>query len=259
MVNLEEDKEKIEEIIEENIGQNKKFTHIELGKMLPYIKELENRKTNEPGFYFRRYFKHILVDFFKIDKEKVTSHMRNFSKEGYIQLELSDLASKSQNKGTVQYHIWDHGKDKWESEDINLYKYDANRITYIKIRDKVILSHTKKTTGQEREFFAFGEVVKQNIEGDKINVKLECQEITPPIKLSEIEKIRKLKTGFNQYGMTRIDKEDYDLILSIKANPVIVFSGKDKVFSKNIILYGPPGTGKTFITKQKAVEIIENG
>ena len=30
-------------------------------------------------------------------------------------------------------------------------------------------------------------------------------------------------------------------------------------FPKNLILYGPPGTGKTFITKQKAVEIIEDG
>lgn len=29
--------------------------------------------------------------------------------------------------------------------------------------------------------------------------------------------------------------------------------------TNNLILYGPPGTGKTFKTKQKAVEIIENG
>ncbi len=33
----------------------------------------------------------------------------------------------------------------------------------------------------------------------------------------------------------------------------------EKIISKNLILYGPPGTGKTFITKQKAVDIIENG
>ena len=32
-----------------------------------------------------------------------------------------------------------------------------------------------------------------------------------------------------------------------------------KLLPKNLILYGPPGTGKTFITKRKAVEIIEYG
>jgi 5-methylcytosine-specific restriction enzyme B len=34
---------------------------------------------------------------------------------------------------------------------------------------------------------------------------------------------------------------------------------KNKESPRNIILFGPPGTGKTFMTKQKAVEIIENG
>lgn len=29
--------------------------------------------------------------------------------------------------------------------------------------------------------------------------------------------------------------------------------------SLNTILYGPPGTGKTFITKRKAIEVIQNG
>ena len=71
------------------------------------------------------------------------------------------------------------------------------------------------------------------------------------VDLLDLEKIedKKLKEFLKKEMLNTknfLSPED-TIAESVKSNP------------KNLILYGPPGTGKTFITKRKAVEIIENG
>lgn len=48
---------------------------------------------------------------------------------------------------------------------------------------------------------------------------------------------------------------------SSKRNQKTILKSKDNIsmdyFPKNLILYGPPGTGKTYITRQKALDIID--
>jgi hypothetical protein len=56
------------------------------------------------------------------------------------------------------------------------------------------------------------------------------------------------KIGHFLYAKFNLKDKKEDSKLESKSNY--------KINAKNIILYGPPGTGKTFITKQKAVEII---
>ncbi len=141
-----------------------------------------------------------------------------------------------------QYHIWDHGKDKWEADSIDNYLYDKKRISYVKKGDYVILSHTKKQTGDEREFFAYGTVLKlMEIPSDddiKIQVKLSSKMIKPPIKLSELP--NKLKKNYNQYGMVKIDEDDYNMILNsrklyggiLMANKTLSQEEIDKEFKK---------------------------
>lgn len=65
---------------------------------------------------------------------------------------------------------------------------------------------------------------------------------------------------FNHFQKGEEGKKDFEKWLKGELIPPIETSevtNKKQIESKNLILYGPPGTGKTYITKQKAVEIIE--
>lgn len=47
-----------------------------------------------------------------------------------------------------------------------------------------------------------------------------------------------------------------DIIKNDIITPITKSIDSSNLKSKNVILYGPPGTGKTFITKQRAIEIV---
>jgi DNA replication protein DnaC len=58
----------------------------------------------------------------------------------------------------------------------------------------------------------------------------------------------------------RIKQKIEQVVKNIEQKDLIIAKPTESTFKKlgkNTILYGPPGTGKTYITKEKAVNIIE--
>lgn len=109
----------------------------------------------------------------------------------------------------TNYHLWAHGNNVWEGNNISRYEYGKNKGKEVKVGDKVILYHTKKRNGEGNEFFASGKVLRLKKHNESITrVTLKSKRFNSPVKLEEVQNLPVL----SDYGMTYTLKEIYDSI-----------------------------------------------